>query len=179
MDYQDIIDFWFLECEPAQWFQKSDSFDNLIRQRFGKIHQQARLGECFTWRNSIDGRLAEIIVLDQFSRHIYRNTAQAFAQDMQALTLAQEAVAQGIDQKLECIERSFLYMPYMHSESVAVHQEAERLYKSLNKEDNYNFELKHKAIIERFGRYPHRNALLGRKSTNEELDFLKHSESSF
>ncbi len=179
MDYQDIIDFWFVECKPQQWFAQSDAFDALITERFLPMHDRASRGECFDWRDSIDGRLAEIIVLDQFSRNIYRHTAKAFAQDIQALTLAQEAVSLGIDRQLEFTERSFLYMPYMHSESSIVHDEAERLYRQLNQQDNYHFELKHKAIIERFGRYPHRNALLGRQSSAEELDFLQQPGSSF
>ncbi len=179
MDYQEIIDFWFVECTPQQWFAKSDEFDALITSRFKDIHTKASLGECFEWRTSIDGRLAEIIVLDQFSRNIYRDSAQAFAQDIQALTLAQEAVSLEIDRQLEFTERSFLYMPYMHSESLLIHEEAERLYRNLNKEDNYAYELKHKAIIERFGRYPHRNELLGRESSDEELAFLQEPGSSF
>ena len=179
MDYQDIIDFWFIECNSEQWFTQSDAFDALITRRFQTLHTRASCGECFDWRSSIDGRLAEIIVLDQFSRHIYRHSAQAFAQDSQALTLAQEAVALGIDRQLEFTERSFLYMPYMHSESLVIHEEAERLYSRLSKEDNYNYELKHKAIIERFGRFPHRNTLLGRQSSAEELAFLQQPGSSF
>lgn len=179
MDYQIIIDFWFSECEPSDWFKQSDTFDQIIRQRFTDIHHQASLGETYIWRDSIDGRLAEIIVLDQFSRNLYRNHPKAFSQDAQALCLAQEAVDQGIDQKLEYTERSFLYMPYMHSESLVIHTEAERLFKTLSKENSYEFELKHKAIIERFGRYPHRNETLGRESNKEELEFLTESGSSF
>jgi len=179
MEYQAIIDFWFIECKPEDWFKQSDKMDAMICERFGDIHKQASLGECYHWRDSIDGRLAEIIVLDQFSRNIYRNKAQAFTQDIQALTLAQEAVALGIDQKLEYTERAFLYMPYMHSESALIHEEAERLFKTLSKEHYYEFELKHKAIIDRFGRYPHRNEILGRSSSQDELAFLQQPGSSF
>lgn len=179
MNYHNIIDFWFTECKPSDWFKRSDAFDAIIKERFGEIHQQAALGETYTWRTSIDGRLAEIILLDQFSRNLYRNSQRAYAQDAQALALAQEAVAQGIDKNLEYTEKAFLYMPYMHSESAVIHEEADRLFKALNKEDNYEFELRHKAIIERFGRYPHRNKVLGRESTQEEKSFLLEVGSSF
>ena len=179
MHYQEIITFWFEECSPENWFTRSDELDRIIIKRFSPIHTQASLGECYTWRSSSYGRLAEIIILDQFSRNIYRDSPKAFTQDMQALTLAQEAVTLKTDQDLEETKRTFLYMPYMHSESTIIHSEAERLFKSLPQTQGYKFELKHKAIIDRFNRYPHRNAVLGRTSTEEELNFLKQPESSF
>ncbi|MAE20859.1 MAG: hypothetical protein CMK92_00345, partial [Pseudomonas sp.] len=132
------------------------------------------------WRQTAEGRLAEIIVLDQFSRNIYRDTPRAFSQDPLALALAQEAVANGALAQLKNADyRTFLLMPYMHSESKAVHQTAEILFKDHAPDDNYQFELKHKAIIDRFGRYPHRNVILGRPSTAEEAEFLKSPGSSF
>lgn len=176
MGYEDIIDFWFNECDPSDWLSRSDYFDGIIKQRFSKIHSQACAGETYDWRTSIDGRLAEIIVLDQFSRNIYRRSPMAYAHDSQALVLAQEAVAQGIDQKLEYTERAFIYMPYMHSESLVIHEAAEGLFKGLSKENHYTYELKHKAIIEQFGRYPQRNQLLNRTSTEGELLFLRQKE---
>ena len=118
-------------------------------------------------------------MLDQFSRNIYRDTAKAFAQDAMALVLAQEAVASGALLQLNADERNFLLMPYMHSESAVIHQQAEALFKHYAPENNYQFELKHKVIIDRFGRYPHRNAILGRVSTTEELEFLKQPGSDF
>ena len=120
-----------------------------------------------------------MIVLDQFSRNIYRDDARAFAADPMALALAQQAVALGVDQSLPSAQRCFLYMPYMHSESRWVHERAVPLFESLGQPANLDFELKHKAIIDRFGRYPHRNALLGRESTAEELAFLEQPGSSF
>ncbi|MFS1423332.1 DUF924 family protein [Shewanella sp. 10N.286.48.B5] len=178
-EVKQVINFWFTEIEPAQWFKKDVSFDELIRTRFGKLHTQAIAGELWLWRQHLQGRLAEIIILDQFSRNIYRDDARAFSADLMALALAQEAILQGLDQQLTAIERTFLYMPYMHSESLKVHQQGLALFKSNGLESNYQFELKHLKIIERFGRYPHRNELLGRTSTIEELAFLAQPGSSF
>lgn len=176
LNSQDIINFWFNEIEPKQHWVKDPGFDGLIKQRFGNLLISASKCELFAWRTSAQGRLAEIIVLDQFSRNIYRDTPQAFAQDPLALALSQEAVSLGADKELSKKEIPFLYMPYMHSESKIVHVEAERLYKQTG---NYEFELKHKAIVDRFGRYPHRNDILGRESTEEEVEFLKGPGSSF
>lgn len=176
LNSQDIINFWFNEIEPKQHWVKDPGFDGLIKQRFGNLLISASKCELFAWRTSAQGRLAEIIVLDQFSRNIYRDTPQAFAQDPLALALSQEAVSLGADKELSKKEIPFLYMPYMHSESKIVHVEAERLYKQTG---NYEFELKHKAIVDRFGRYPHRNDILGRESTEEEIEFLKGPGSSF
>ena len=177
--HQQILQFWFEEAGPASWWKVDVDFDELIRQRFGELLQQASQGELFSWRNSAQGRLAEIIVLDQFSRNVYRGTAGAFAQDTVALVLAQEAIRVGDDQKLPPNERSFIYLPFMHSESRLIHQQAERLFRDNGQQGSYEFELKHKAIIDRFDRYPHRNKILGRKSTAEELEFLQQPNSSF
>ena len=179
MNAEHILKFWFEELEPRDWFRKSDELDDTIRRRFADTHQQAAAGELFGWRSSALGRLAEVIVLDQFSRNLFRNDPKAFAQDAQALTLAQEAVAQGLDQALSTSQKAFLYMPYMHSESVVIHEEALRLFAQPGLEDNLRFEHRHKAIIDRFGRYPHRNAALGRDSTREERDFLQQPGSGF
>ena len=118
-------------------------------------------------------------MLDQFSRNLSRGTPGAFAQDGMALVLAQEAVAASAHESLIPVERGFLFLPYMHSESRRVHVEAERLYREFALPGNHDFELKHQAIIDRFGRYPHRNAILGRASTVEEIEFLKQPGSSF
>ncbi len=142
--------------------------------------KQATAAEFYTWRSSHKGRLAEIIILDQFSRNIYRDTTAAFAQDAMALTLAQEAVAAGVLQELKTLyERKFLLMPYMHSESKLIHQQAEQLFKQHTDEEIYGSEIKHKVIVDRFGRYPHRNEILGRTSTLEEVAFLQQPNSSF
>ncbi len=139
----------------------------------------ATLGELFNWRTTALGRLAEIIVLDQFSRNIYRDTAKSFEHDSLALILAQEAVFIRADKMLNPNQRLFLYLPYMHSESKIIHQQAIKLFKQEGLEYGYEFELKHKKIIDRFGRYPHRNEILNRVSTPEELEFLTEPESSF
>lgn len=179
MNYQTVIDFWFQELEPKQWWKKDKALDESIRERFGELHAAANRCELFEWRQQPPGRLAEIIVLDQFSRNMYRDTPGAFGSDALALILAQEAVSVGADQQLDINRRAFLYMPYMHSESRVIHGEAERLFKEHANEYNYEFELKHKVIIDRFGRYPHRNAILGRNSTPEEIEFLQQPDSSF
>ncbi len=174
-----ILKFWFEEIAPKQWWIADPIFDQQIRDRFEVTLQQAAQGERFSWRSEPKGRLAEIIVLDQFSRNIYRNTPKAFSQDPMALALSQEAVAAGVHLQLEPMERTFLLMPYMHSESRQIHEVAEQLFREFAPPGNYEYELKHKAIIDRFGRYPHRNAILGRVSTEEEIEFLKGPGSSF
>lgn len=175
----DVLTFWFEELAPAQWYAASDDVDAMIVGRFTALHASAARCELFAWRSSPEGRLAEIIVLDQFSRNIYRGTAAAFAQDALALALAQEAVTAAADAALEPARRAFLYLPYMHSESAAIHVVALRLFDAPGLETNLDFEHKHKAIIDRFGRYPHRNAVLGRMSTPDEVTFLATPGSSF
>ncbi|MFG6414263.1 DUF924 family protein [Roseateles sp. DC23W] len=175
----DILAFWFQETQPAQWWRVDPEFDAAIRQRFGALHAQALRCELFGWRTTPEGRLAEVIVMDQFARNIHRGTPGAFAADPLALALAQEAVAASADLALPVERRAFLYMPYMHSESAAIHAVAEPLMKARAPQGTHEFELKHKAIVDRFGRYPHRNAILGRASTAEEIEFLKQPGSSF
>ena len=176
---QDVLHFWFEEATPAQLFEKDMAFDATIRARFGETHAAAARGELASWRDTPEGRLAEIIVLDQFSRNLFRDDARAFATDGMALVLAQEAVRAGADRGMPTIRRVFLYMPFMHSESRVIHVDAERLFRQPGLENNYAFELKHKAIIDRFGRFPHRNRVLGRASTPEEVAFLQQPGSSF
>lgn len=177
MSYADVLSFWFEEIESTQQFKKDLEFDQLIRDRFGAIHSAATKCELYIWRDTPEGRLAEVIVLDQFSRNMFRDQPEAFASDSLALALAQEAIAIGADKQISKDRVSFLYMPFMHSESAAIHEVAMKLFKPFEK--NYEFEIKHKAIIDRFGRYPHRNKCLGRESTPEEIEFLKGPDSSF
>ncbi|MDQ7049959.1 MAG: DUF924 family protein [Enterobacterales bacterium] len=179
MQYSELLTFWFEEIDSSFWFKKDDDFDQGLIDRFLVLHQAAMANELFTWRTTIEGRLAEIILLDQFSRNMFRDSAQAFASDSLSLCLAQQAVALNLDSELDARQRSFLYMPYMHSESKIIHQQAEKLFAAPGLEANYAFELKHKTIIDEFGRYPHRNKLLGRQSTKAEIEFLKQSGSSF
>jgi uncharacterized protein (DUF924 family) len=154
-------------------------FDRLIATRFKEVHDSAVRCELSSWRDTLEGRLAEIIVLDQFSRNIHRDSPLAFAADPLALALAQEAVRVDARRDLTLQQRSFLYMPFMHSESPLIHQQAVTLFSEPGLENNLEFELRHKAIIDRFGRYPHRNAVLGRVSTPEEIAFLEEPGSSF
>ena len=179
MNPQSILHFWFTELTPKQHFANDAALDETIRTRFGATLEAAARCELFAWRTTLEGRLAEILVLDQFSRNVYRDTPQAFAQDALALALAQELVASGQDRSLPLAQRSFTYMPYMHSESALVHTQAALLFAQPGLEDTLRFEQRHQAIIERFGRYPHRNAILGRESTPEELAFLREPGSGF
>lgn len=182
--HEHILEFWFTEIEPRDWWVKDPEFDTHIANRFAHVHEQAVAGELSAWRKTAPGRLAEIIVLDQFSRNIYRDEPEAFASDERALKLAQEAVAKGACEALAGDKQLFLLMPYMHSESIEVHQQAEPLFEALAASDerytrNLDFERRHKVIIDRFGRYPHRNAILGRKYSVEELEFLTQPGSGF
>jgi len=176
---QDIIQFWFEEITPKQWWIKDDEFDQLLIDRYQGLLDAAAKGELFSWRDTPLGRLAEVIVLDQFSRNIYRDDARAFAADTMALVLSQEAVRQQDYDGLSSNQKQFIFMPYMHSESLLIHEEALKLFDEPGLEGNLDFEHKHKVIIERFGRYPHRNEILGRDSTDEEKAFLLEPGSSF
>lgn len=175
----DIINFWFKEIDPSMQFAKDAQFDQLIRDRFLETYNSIVAGKTAGWRTTPEGRLAEIIVLDQFSRNMFRDSPKAFEADALALKLAKEAVQSGDDQKLPMDLRAFLYMPYMHSEDPKTHEQAVLLFSQSGLEYNLKYEHMHKKIIDRFGRYPHRNAILGRTSTQEELNFLKEKGSSF
>ena len=177
--HQEILDFWFKEIEESSWWIKDEAFDLEISKRFGHLHTQANRNELFSWRNTAQSSLAEIIILDQFSRNIYRDKPQSFYSDPLALALAQQAIEKGFDKQLPVKQRNFLYLPYMHSESLKIHEEAVQLYAQTADAKTIEFENKHKIIIERFGRYPHRNKILGRQSTLEEVEFLKHPGSGF
>jgi len=177
--YHDIIDFWFTEIDAKAWWEKDELFDRLVMDRFLECHTAAIHCELFAWRDQPLGRLAEIIVLDQFSRNMFRNCPASFACDNLALCLAQEAIHTGANKELKSPHKVFLYMPLMHSESTIIHAQAVELFSEPGMEFNLEFELKHKAIIDRFGRYPHRNKILDRPSTKEELAFLKEPDSSF
>ena len=176
---EEVLSFWFEQNGPEQWWTRDPRFDAEIRSRFGSLHGRAVLGELHGWRDTPEGRLAEIVVLDQFSRNLYRDDGRAFAADGMALALAQEAVRVGADQAVPPVRRPFVYMPYQHSESPQIHEEAMRLFERLEDPESLDFERRHKAIIDRFGRYPHRNEVLGRPSTDEEIAFLREPGSSF
>lgn len=177
--FNTVLQFWFEDIDPKMWWVADSDFDLQIKDRFLDLVNQASHGELYTWRSEPKGRLAEIILLDQFSRNIFRNTPKAFANDQAALILSQEAVQAKTLNALSQTECGFLLLPFMHSESTFIHTVAERLYREYATPYSYEYELKHKAIIDRFGRYPHRNAILGRESTLEEIEFLKQPGSSF
>ncbi len=176
---EEVLSFWFEQNGPRQWWTRDPRFDAEIRSRFGATHRRAVLGELHGWRDTPAGRLAEIVVLDQFSRNLYRDDARAFAADGMALALAQEAVRVGADQAVPPVQRQFFYMPYQHCESLRIHEVALGLFESLEDPESLDFERRHKAIIDRFGRYPHRNEVLDRPSTDEEIAFLREPGSSF
>ncbi|MEC8150084.1 MAG: DUF924 family protein, partial [SAR324 cluster bacterium] len=148
------------------------------KTRFERTLTQARAYELFEWRKNPKGRLAEIIVLEQFSRKIYRGLPESFIADPQTLTLAQEAVAGGHD-GLEPLEKAFLYIPFINSESLLIQDQSVRLFEKLGNQNNLDYAIKHREVIQRFGRFPHRNSILDRPSTVEETEFLKQPGSSF
>ncbi|MEH6442567.1 MAG: DUF924 family protein [Oceanospirillaceae bacterium] len=179
MDYEKVLKFWFEELTPAQWWKKDPQLDLIIKEQFFDLYEQACAGELYQWRESGKGRLAEVIILDQFSRNMFRGSAQAFATDSMALVLSQEAIRVGHDMALSDNERNFLYMPFMHSESMAIHKLAKALFKSVASQGSVESAEQHYDIIKRFGRYPHRNQLLWRESSEEEMDFLEQPGSRF
>lgn len=172
----DVLQFWFVEHGREQWFGGGPEFDAKLTATFGETHLAVAAGEAWTWRRTADGRLAEIIVLDQFSRQIYRGQGRAFATDGMALVLAQEAVAGGFDQEVPHERRMFCYLPYMHSESLKVHEESLRLHQALGIQEGIDYELAHQDVLKRFGRYPRRNEALGRTSTSAELAYCASDE---
>jgi len=176
-DINSILEFWYEEATPKQKWSKDKAFDKLIKDKFLNTYQRVMKGETKSWRKIAEGRLAEIIILDQFSRNMFREDKQCFAGDELALKLAIEARKSGADKEIAIARRSFMYMPYMHSESKEVHKEALRIFEEHTAnggdEGGLKYEKIHKNIIDRFGRYPHRNKALGRESTAEELEYLK------
>ncbi|MCA0240523.1 MAG: DUF924 domain-containing protein [Proteobacteria bacterium] len=185
-DAQAVIDVWFGDAESVnpEWFRKDAVFDVSIRTRFGAVLRAALAGELADWERTPPGALARIVVLDQFTRHAYRHTPRAFAGDAQALAAAKALVAGGRDRKLKPLQRCFAYLPFEHSEDAADQAESLRLFGALAAQhpaqaDWLDSARRHQAVIARFGRYPHRNAVLGRDSTAEELAFLEEPGSRF
>lgn len=168
----DVIRFWFTEHGQDDWFGGKPEFDAAIAERFGKIHAYVSRGEAWAWRQTAEGRLAEVIVLDQFSRQLLRGEGRAFAQDSMALVLAQEAIAAGADQAVDAIKRAFFYLPFMHAEALVIQDEGMRLYQALGDAAQLDFMRKHREVIARFGRFPFRNTALGRASTADELAYM-------
>jgi uncharacterized protein (DUF924 family) len=176
----DIIKFLFIETEPKQWFVKSESFDRLVAKRFEATVIQALKGELDDWGQQPKSCLALILLLDQFTRQIYRDTPQAFASDAKALALSQSADQKGwVQNSHDMNHRRFFLMPMMHSESLAVQQLSLPLFATHTDESTLDFAQRHCDIVDRFGRFPHRNKILERESSLEELAFLEQPGSSF
>ncbi|MEQ1776360.1 MAG: DUF924 family protein [Burkholderiales bacterium] len=182
----EVLDFWFGAPGSVQygksrveWFKKSGDFDALIRERFFRLHEQAVAGQLAQWHESPLTLLALIIVFDQFPRNMYRDSRQAFATDAMALESARRLVTLRWDPRLNSVERSFVYLPFEHAEAIEAQRTSLRLFGELGRADLLEWAQKHYDIIERFGRFPHRNALLGRESTPEEIEFLKQPGSRF
>ncbi|MFO1172244.1 MAG: DUF924 family protein [Hyphomicrobiaceae bacterium] len=175
----EVLRFWFVERAPKDWFEKSWVVDLMIRDRFRGLH--ARLAQQVPpdVLETADGALAAIVVLDQFSRNLYRGDARAFAQDAQALGIAKLTIDRGFDRKWHPEKRQFAYLPFEHSEDPAVQERSMHLFGELGVPENLHYAWLHKIIIDRFGRFPHRNAALGRASTPEEIAFLTGPNSSF
>lgn len=173
-----IIHFWF-GLDPKQWYRRDEKLDAEIAARFGETYRALETGGAESWLATPQGWLAAIIVLDQFPRNMFRGSARAFATDEAALALAERAIAKGVDMKLPPEQRAFLYMPFQHTEDRDGQARSVALFTALGNPVNLDFAQRHKAVIDRFGRFPHRNEALGRKSTDAEIAFLKQPGSSF
>ncbi len=178
-DAQGVLDFWFGEATPEQWFKQDDGFDATIRDRFAALFERAASGELADWRETARGCLALVIVLDQFPRNLFRGGARSFATDAAARAVLGHALEKGFDDGFPFREKQFLYMPLMHSEDSGEQAQSVALYTALGDEDVLDFARRHKDIVDRFDRFPHRNEQLGRKNTPEESEFLKQKGSSF
>ncbi len=184
-----VLDFWFLppgrEAFRPEWFRKDPAFDATIRERFGEDVEAALAESRDGWDSGADGCLALVLLLDQFTRNIFRDTPRAFAGDARALALAGAAIADGRDRALPPLRRWFLYLPYMHAESLADQERSVALFRALREAGGAAFDspldyaVRHRDVIARFGRFPHRNAILGRESTKDEVDFLRQPGSAF
>lgn len=185
MSPEDILTYWFEEAGPDKWFEKSDDFDAEIVERFAATCHDARDGKLVTWSEAPRGCLALIILIDQFSRNIHRDSPLAWSADAHALALTKLALDKQFDERLELHERKFLYMPLMHSETLVDQDLSVSVFQKLadagteGGENTAHYAVLHRDIVARFGRFPHRNAILGRESSEEEVSFLKEPGSSF
>ena len=176
---EDILNFWFKKCTPGQWFKKNKDFDQMIKNLFSSSIEDAIKGKLDFWKNTETECLALIIILDQFTRNVFRDTPRAFAGDKKALSLSKICINKNYLKNPDIHRRRFMLMPMMHSENLAIQDAALPLFKKYSSGKDYEYAEKHRDIIARFGRFPHRNVILGRKSTNEELEFLRQPGSSF
>jgi uncharacterized protein (DUF924 family) len=176
---QDVLDFWFSDRARELWFLRDGAFDTEILDRFQGLAEAAAAGELDDWLESAKGTLALIILLDQFPRNMHRGSALAFATDAKARSAARLALDRGYDQGATDDERCFLYLPFEHSEDLADQNRSVRLFEMLGDARWIDYAVRHREIVARFGRFPHRNAVLGRPSTPEEEAFLEEPQSSF
>lgn len=177
----EILDFWFVETAPAQWFQKNPEFDASIRARFEKLYRDALAGLYDHWKQDADGCLALCILLDQFPRNMYRGDAKSFEADGKALEIARHAVQAGLDQVITPARRRFIYLPFEHSENLSDQRQSLALFATLQDEDplGYEYALRHYNVIEAYGRFPHRNQILGRENAPDETEYLARPDSGF
>ena len=177
---QAILVFWFEEITPEFWFKKEPLFDDMLKQKFGRIMEKALAGQLDKWAQNKNGRLALILLLDQMTRNIFRNTPKAFSGDDIACALSLKSVADGfLETEKNIHKRQFFLMPMMHSEDLEIQKQSLPLFKTLTSANTYDYAVRHHDIIERFGRFPHRNKILNRPSSEEEVTFLAQQGSSF
>ena len=175
----DVLTFWFEDAKPEQWYKKDSAFDEAIRDRFEDTIVAALAGRLDKWADEVEGCLALIILLDQFTRNIYRDTPRAFAGDEMALALSLRCIDRGFISHEDATWRQFMLMPMMHSEDLAIQDKSIPLFEEFTNPLTHEFAVKHRDIVARFGRFPHRNAILGRPSSDEETEFLTQPGSSF
>lgn len=176
----ELLDYWFNTLTEQDYWVRNDAVDQTIRDRFATLYDRAAAGDLDHWQNSADGVLALVIALDQLPRNMFRDDPKTWATDGKALAIAEAAIAKGLDLKIDKPRCMFLYMPFEHSEDLATQERSVEIFKRLDlDEDTYGFVVRHWEIISRFGRFPHRNTVLGRISTPEELRFLEEPHSSF
>ncbi|MBI1328011.1 MAG: DUF924 family protein [Alphaproteobacteria bacterium] len=178
---EEILEFWFHESTPTQWFQVNPEYDETIRKNFLKAWDKAKAGFYKDYEDDPDGALALIILLDQFPRNMFRDDPRCYETDAQALEVAEEAIKNGFDQMHPVLRRRFFYLPYEHSENMEHQNRAVELFEEIKEDDpiGYEYAIRHRKVIEKFGRFPHRNALLGRASTTDEIEFLKLTPQGF
>ncbi|MDH3579487.1 MAG: DUF924 domain-containing protein [Hyphomicrobiales bacterium] len=168
-----VLKFWFDDVQPEQWWKQDDQVDKTVREQFSILHEKLASTVPADWLETARGRLAAVIVLDQFPRNLFRGSPKAFESDAKALALAEDAVNLGFDKALTKDERVFLYLPFEHSEDAQAQARSIALFEELGDQGYLDFARKHKLVLDRFGRFPHRNAVLGRKTTDDEREFLE------
>ncbi|PZQ46059.1 MAG: DUF924 domain-containing protein [Micavibrio aeruginosavorus] len=178
---KDILDFWFEQTQPPQWFQVNPAFDATIKDLYEDAYEKAALGIFDDWKKNADGCLALCLLLDQFPRNMYRGTPKAFATDGKGLVVAKYALSKGFDQVLVPMKRRFLYLPFEHSENLNDQRKCVELFDRMKKDDplGYDYAMRHLKVIEKYGRFPHRNRILARTSTPDEEEYLAQSGAGF